>query len=122
VEAGAWRDQLRKELGSPTPKQTEKDLSTPPPAELKGVIEKIDADRSLFSISIGSDAGLAKNHTLEVYRLKPAPMWLGMIRIIDVSPQKAIARYVDGIPRGPTLEVGDNVTSSLTAPAEKKKE
>jgi len=92
---------------------------------LKGVIEKIDpTDASLLSISIGSDAGLVKNHTLEVYRVNPAPLYFGVIRIIDVSPQKAVARRVGKRSlQGdtPILKVGDNVTRSLTVPAEKER-
>jgi RNA polymerase sigma factor (sigma-70 family) len=89
------------------------------PTDLKGVIEKIDPkDAALLSISIGSDAGLAKGHTFDVYRLKPAPLYLGKIRIIDVSPQKAVARRVGSFT--PDLKVGDYVTSSLTAPAQKE--
>jgi hypothetical protein len=78
---------------------------------------------TLVSISIGSDAGLARGHKLQVYRLKPAPLYLGTIRIIDVSPQKAAARHIDNgnLPRDtPILTVGDYVTPQLTAPAEKK--
>jgi hypothetical protein len=94
--------------------------SLPPlPTHVEGVIEKIDPkDTSLLSISIGSDAGLAKNHTLDVYRLKPAPLYLGKIRIIQVTPHKAVARRIGNITaETPTLMPGDIVTSSLTAPS-----
>jgi hypothetical protein len=73
-------------------------------------------------ISVGSDAGLAKDHTLEVCRLKPAPKYLGMFRIIELSQHKAVGRLTR---RASTpvavLEVGDNVASSLNALEEPKK-
>jgi hypothetical protein len=126
VEAGAWREKLLKEQLDPARKQPVKDLTTPPPVELKGVIEAIDPnDASRLSISIGSDAGLSINHTLEVYRLKPAPAYLGMIRIIDLTPQKAVARRIGNAnlpPYMPILQVGDEVTSSLTGRVEKEKQ
>jgi len=97
----------------------------PPPTKLDGLIEKVDPkDRSLVVISIGSDAGLAKDHTLDVYRFKPAPKYLGMIGIIEVSQKKAVGRLIRHA-NAPvaTLGVGDHVTSSVSAlPEPKKKE
>jgi hypothetical protein len=98
--------------------------SNPPSNKLEGLIEKVDPkDQSLVVISIGSDSGLAKGHTLEVYRLKPAPTYLGMIRIIDVSKGKAVARLMRpaNVPNLPAPLVGDRVTSSLISSAEPKK-
>src|SRR5262245_31096494 len=56
----------------------EANAPNPPPDPVKGTITKIDkADATLVGISIGSDAGIALNHTLEVYRLKPKAEYLG---------------------------------------------
>jgi len=78
------------------------------PAGLKGAIEKIDPkDATLIIISLGSDAGLEKGHTLEVYGFRPDAKHLGSIRIIVVTPRSAIGRRL-----GPdALEVGDEVVS-----------
>src|SRR5207253_2185853 len=58
--------------------------ANPPPTYIKGKIAKVNPqDRNLVEISIGTDQGLNKNHTLEVYRLSPTPEYLGMIRIRD---------------------------------------
>jgi hypothetical protein len=95
----------------------------PPPTKLDGLIEKVDPkDGSLVVISVGADAGLAKGHTLEVYRLKPAPKYLGTIQIIEVTQHKAVGRLLRRA-NAPvvTLDVGDNVASSFNAPAEPKK-
>ena len=125
LEAAALRERVLKERDdmNQKAKQNEKELIPPLSTDLNGVIEKIDPkDGTLLSISIGSDAGLAKNHTLEVYRLKPAPSYLGKIRIVNVTPQNAVARRVGTLPADmPALKVGDKVTSSLTVPTEKKK-
>jgi hypothetical protein len=101
------------------PKEPEKN---PPAKKLNGLIEKLDdKDASLVSISIGSDVGLAKGHTLEVYRLKPQPKYLGTIRIIEISEQKAVGKRIGPNLTGlPALDVGDRVTSSLEAAEEKK--
>ena len=62
----------------------------PPTAFIKGKIEKVDpTDRTLVTISLGSDQGLQLRHTLEVYRLSPNPEYLGMIRIEDVRQHVA---------------------------------
>jgi len=95
----------------------------PPPTKVNGLIEKVDPkDESLVVINVGPNAGLAKDHTLEVYRLKPAPKYLGMIRIIELSQHKAVGRMImrAGTPVA-MLEVGDSVASSLNALGEPKK-
>jgi RNA polymerase sigma factor (sigma-70 family) len=90
----------------------------PPSGEVNGVVEKINKDDpTMISISIGSDAGLAKNQTLDVYRLRPAPQYLGKIRILDVAPAGAVAQRIGNPGKRTPLKVGDLVTSGLTAPA-----
>jgi hypothetical protein len=90
------------------------DGANPPPAELRGTIRRVDKDNGLVVISLGTDAGLAKGHTLEVYRLDP-PMYLGRVRVIEVRAHEAIAKPIHGLPGGrqPAFKEGDEVTSSL---------
>lgn len=124
VELRAKIEKERKEFLAQQARKDQEKLAPPPPteSEINGRIEKIDPkDPALVSISVGSDAGLATNHVLEVYRLKPAPFYLGRIRVIAVTPQKAVARRVGTLPVA-TPEVGDQVTSRLTALPNKKKE
>ncbi len=67
----------------------------PPPNDIKGKIEKVDpTDRTLVTVSLGSDQGLQVHHTLEVYRLAPTPQYLGMIRIEDVREHVAVGKLV----------------------------
>jgi hypothetical protein len=85
----------------------------PPPKEIKGVIEKIDAlDRSLVSLSVGSDDGLEAGHTVDVYRLEPQPKFLGTLQIVNVTARTAVGQVVGGA--APSLRVGDLVARQLT--------
>ncbi len=86
-------------------------VANPPVIKVDGKIEKLAGD--LVQINLGTDHGLEKNHTLEVYRLQPEAKYLGMIRIVEVSATSAIARSV-APPGKAALKVGDRVTSKLT--------
>jgi hypothetical protein len=84
---------------------------TAPPQDIEGVIKATDVPHGMVTISIGSDAGLRKGHTLEVYRLKPEPKYLGSIRILSVRPTEAVARPVRE--SAAAMEIGDRVTSRI---------
>jgi len=88
----------------------------PPTVYVEGKIEAIHGqDSSLVQLTVGSDKGLAKNQTLDVYRLQPSPKYLGMIRIVDVTPHNAVGRLErTGTADRTPLRVGDTVASSLT--------
>lgn len=90
--------------------------ANPPTVYVEGKIEAIHAqDTGLVQLTVGSDKGLAKNQTLEVYRLQPSPKYLGMIRIVDVTPHNAVGRLErTGTADRTPLRVGDTVASSLT--------
>lgn len=66
-----------------------------PPADVQGVVKQVDGNAGLVLISIGSDAGLMRGHTLQLYRLNPAPLYLGQVTVIEVSPHEAIAKLLD---------------------------
>ncbi|MSU80109.1 MAG: hypothetical protein EXS16_18710 [Gemmataceae bacterium] len=91
------------------------DLLNPPKEFVNGTIEKITD--SLVQINLGTDHGLAKDQTLDVYRLQPESKYLGMIRILDVGQKNSVGRFV--LPQGKTaglaLRIGDSVTSKLTS-------
>jgi chromosome segregation ATPase len=112
--------QLAKALvpgGTATPTASVRDpgYQNPPPAYVKGKIEKINAtDRGLVQINIGSDVGIQENNTLEVYRLRPAPEYLGRLRIVDVHHHSAIGRLMrTGAGAPPPLREGDEVASTI---------
>jgi chromosome segregation ATPase len=88
----------------------------PPTGYLEGVITKVhEKDKTLVEISIGSDVGLSKDQTLEVYRLSPKAEYLGRIRIIDVNPHSAVGRLVrsEFTGRRSPLQKGDTVASRI---------
>jgi multidrug efflux pump subunit AcrA (membrane-fusion protein) len=83
----------------------------PPPEDLEGFVKR-DADATgLVLISLGSDAGLLKGHTLEVFRLSPQAKYLGRIKIIEVRPYESVGQVV-GKPAAPILK-DDRVASKL---------
>jgi hypothetical protein len=85
----------------------------PPAVLVNGKIEKVDGD--LVQIALGTDHGLNKNNTLDVYRTQPEPKYLGMIRIVDANHHKSVARFVAvGAQARPQLKEGDLVTSKLS--------
>jgi hypothetical protein len=96
---------------------TSPNYHNPPPAYIKGRILKIDAtDRKLVTVSVGSDVGVNKDNTLEVYRLRPEPEYLGRLLIREAYPNQAIGRLMKsgGVER-PLME-GDEVASTTARP------
>jgi hypothetical protein len=88
--------------------------ANPPAIVVNGKIEKVDGG-DLVVLSLGTDNGIAKGNTLDVYRKEPEPKYLGMVRIIDANHHNSVARL---IPTGNAqfrakLREGDLVTSKL---------
>jgi hypothetical protein len=86
----------------------------PPSALVNGKIERVDAE--LVQLSVGTDHGVNKNNTLDVYRLQPEAKYLGMVRIVEADHHRSVGRL---IPSGNAqfrtpLRPGDLVTSKLT--------
>jgi hypothetical protein len=69
-------------------------------------------------ISIGTDQGVKKNHTLVVYRVSPEPAYLGMIRIRDAKEHHAIGQLMSSTSATPRLQPGDIVASSIIPPSQ----
>jgi hypothetical protein len=88
----------------------------PPSTLVKGKVEKVDAnDKLLIQISLGTDQGVNKNNTLEVFRTAPEPKYVGMVRIVDATYNRSVGRLV--VPAGaatrPQAHEGDLVWSWL---------
>ena len=90
-----------------------------PPPVVEGVV--MDARKSarqgteFVEISLGSDDGLAKGHSLFVYRGANGGdrgKYLGKIEIVYVTPDKAVGTVVERAKNG-VIQKGDNVTSKL---------
>jgi hypothetical protein len=85
----------------------------PPPEKIEGLVRQADPS-GLVKITIGSDAGLMKGHTLEVFRLSNIPeqsKYLGTIKIIDVSATEAVGQPLGRM--AAPLQVGDTVASRI---------
>jgi chromosome segregation ATPase len=88
----------------------------PPAVFVKGVVTKVLKDRGLVEVSIGSDDGVNEGNTLEVYRLKPKPEYLGTIKILEAFEHKAVGRIIRtaGVRRSPIVK-NDEVASKILA-------
>lgn len=95
--------------------QTAADIGKPqpPPVDVQGTVTGISNDGALISLNKGSDHGLAKNQTLEVYRLAPKAEWVGRIKIIQVNDHEAVGMIVLPQNRKVTVLKGDLVGSSI---------
>jgi hypothetical protein len=82
----------------------------PPPENVEGIITRSDTGSGLVVISIGSDSGLEKGHTLEVFRLNPNK-YLGTIQIMDVRPHEAVGKPTTRM-LGP-IQQGDRVAAKI---------
>jgi hypothetical protein len=86
----------------------------PPPEYVDGLVQNSDPASGLVTITIGSDAGLAKGQTLEVFRLSSLPhqsKYLGTIRILEVTATKAVGQPTGRMAAPP--QAGDRVASSI---------
>jgi hypothetical protein len=82
----------------------------PPPENVEGIIMRTDPGSGLVVISIGSDSGLQRGHTLEVFRLNPNK-YLGTIQIMDVRPHEAVGKPTMKM-LGP-IQQGDRVAAKI---------
>ena len=108
------RDMERMRISGGRGTATVRDNRRNPPAEsVEGLIKATDSS-GLMTISIGSDAGLSRGQTLEVFRLSSVPSqskYLGTIRILEATPTQAVAQPVGRMAAPP--QVGDRVASRI---------
>lgn len=83
--------------------------ASPPPTNAEGLVAR--AEGNLVKITIGSDSGLSKGNTLEVFRLGQTPKYLGRIRIVEVTPNEAVGQAMGRL-SAPILK-GDRVASTI---------
>lgn len=86
----------------------------PPPENVEGLVKNTDAS-GLMTITIGSDAGLAKGHTLELFRLnRSAPTqsrYLGTVRVIETDAHQAVVQPISRL--AAPAQAGDTVASNI---------
>lgn len=86
----------------------------PPPENVEGLIKSYDPASGLMTITIGTDAGVTKGNTLEVFRLASVPSqskYLGTIRIVEAGPNYAVGQPVGRMLAAP--RPGDRVASRI---------
>ncbi len=93
-----------------------------PPPPVEGLVISISKNRAnrveFVELSIGSDDGLIVNHELDVIRYnteESSSDWLGRVLIVDVQPDRAVARVVLPAKNG-IIAKGDTATSKLGQP------
>jgi len=82
----------------------------PPSESVEGLIKNTDPS-GLVTITIGTDAGVTRGHTMEVFRLGPLPRYLGTIRILEASHNQAVGQPVGRMVSPP--QAGDRVASRI---------
>lgn len=86
-------------------------ISATPPRVQGVVLAARSGD--LIEISIGSDDGLAKGHTLEVYRQAGGVnTYLGRVEVMQTAPDKAVCKIIPEYRKG-AIRRGDRVASKL---------
>jgi hypothetical protein len=80
---------------------------TPPPDDVRGRIEELIPNTNLARISVGSDVGVTRGTSLDIFRLAPEPVYLGTIEITNAEPKQAVGRYTLA-QRNLTLRAGPN--------------
>ncbi len=116
----ALRDRILREHGiSSEPKDLASSVAAPPRVDgivLSSKPARVQGNSSLVEISLGSDDGIAKGHRFSVYRsgLKSGekPRYLGKIRIVQTTPDKAVGEVLEQDRTG-AIQEGDNVTTKF---------
>ncbi len=104
-------NQLPKSKGQKT-SSLKKGQPNPPNVSVEGTVKKVS--KNLVELSAGSDAGLKKGHTLEIFRTKPQPTYLGRVQVIEVSNRSAIGQILPTPGRNVEVRPGDFFTSQLS--------
>jgi hypothetical protein len=107
------KDRMIAELKARSGEKPAKKPNDPPPESIKGTITKVEPKSGLVEINLGTDAGLKRNHTLEVFRLKPRAEYLGRIQLVEVSKTKSVGRLITPLRPGQVLQAGDSVASKF---------
>ncbi|OAI47595.1 hypothetical protein AYO44_01580 [Planctomycetaceae bacterium SCGC AG-212-F19] len=98
-----------------TPVPSRPPAINPPPDDVRGAVTVVDEQTGLVTINIGSDAGVNKGNTLEVYRLTPRPAYVGRLLILAVIPDEAVGKLL-GQARAGGVQKGDEVASPILRP------
>jgi hypothetical protein len=110
-----WKKPAVKESTRESTSGSETNLNVdrnPPAKDVEGEVKAIDAKTGYVTISLGTDAGVAKGNTLEVFRLKPQPSYLGTLQIVEARATDAVGKLLG---KQRSLQVGDRVASRVVS-------
>jgi hypothetical protein len=97
--------------GATTTTVSKKDERNPPAERVEGLVRGIDKE-GLIKLTIGSDSGLVRGHTLEAYRINSTTQkYLGTVRIIEVTHNEAVAQPIGKL--SSPIQMGDRVASRI---------
>jgi hypothetical protein len=100
-----------RQVSTSTSLRSEAPKKNPPPEDIEGSVKAYDSRSGFLTLNVGSDAGLARGNTLEIFRTLPEPAYLGMIQIMQVRPNEAVAKAVERLRSAP--QAGDRVSSNI---------
>ncbi len=87
----------------------------PPHENVEGLVKNTDPGSNLMTLTIGSDAGLIKGNTLELFRVNLASptqsRYLGTVRILEADAHQAVAQPIGRLAAPP--QAGDRVASRI---------
>ena len=83
------------------------DLTDHIPPEVDGVVLKLGSNGDLVAISLGTDDGLKKGHTLDIYR---GQRFIGKATVVLASPNQSAVRLDKDFLQAPVAQ-GDYVTT-----------
>lgn len=83
----------------------------PPAPDVEGIVSQVDSSGRFIQISLGKDDGIRQGQTLEVWRLKPEPKYLGQLKVYSVEATNAVCKPVSvtGL-----IQVNDRVGPRVT--------
>ena len=114
-ELALWRRAAQVVGLKPDPRELAGQQDPPPLVYGKVLDVKPDpqgSDYDYIEISLGADDGLLKGHELHVYTTKERGKYLGKIRIVHTTADRAVAVLIDKTRNG-RIERGDDVTTQL---------
>jgi hypothetical protein len=97
------------------PRQQPRGGNNPPAESVEGVVKSVDGSGSM-TISIGSDAGLAKGQMLELHWKPHKPPIedahpFGKVRVVEVEAHQAVVQPVGDVAR--RLQLGDRIIAQI---------
>lgn len=83
--------------------------ANPPAENIEGLVRR--AEGNLVTISLGTDAGLSRGQTMEVFRLGQTPKYIGRIRIVEVTATQSVGQASGKL--STPIQAGDRVASRI---------